>query len=302
MTDNRMSSQEYTEFQKFLEKSCGIVLGNNRHYLINSRLKGLMSEHDIFSIRELITQLKKPGQVNLRKQIIDAMTTNETSWFRDQHPFEALKNIILPELKQRRSLGIWSAACSSGQEPYTISITIEEYLKSSPASFSSNIKIMATDISSSVLAEAKKATYDHLSISRGLSSERQQKFFHKVGTNLWRLNDELAKRVTFREFNLLDNPASLGRFDVIFCRNVLIYFSQENKTAIIEKFAKVLNPGGYLILGSSESIPAALSESFSMVRANRGIIYKIGEPEVSDLQPPHHPACGFAQGGSSTGY
>ncbi len=273
MTDNGMSSQEYTDFQKFLEKSCGIVLGKNRHYLVNSRIKGLMNEHKIPSITELTNRLKNPVNMQLRKQIIDAMTPNETSWFRDQHPFESLKNIIFPEIKKNRSLSIWSAACSSGQEPYTISMTIEEYLKSNPGSFSNNIKITATDISSTILSEAKNATYDCLSISRGLSKERQQKFFQSTN-NQWKIKDDISKRVTFKEFNLLDNPVGLGKFDVIFCRNVLIYFSQENKTEIINKFSKALNPGGYLILGSSESMPSALSQSFDMIRIKRGIVYK----------------------------
>ncbi len=273
MTDNGMSSQEYTEFQKFLEKSCGIVLGNNRHYLVNSRIKGLMNEHKISSITELTNRLKSSVNIQLRKQIIDAMTTNETSWFRDQHPFESLKNIILPEIKKNKSLNIWSAACSSGQEPYTISITIEEYLKSNPGSFSNNIKITATDISPTVLSEAKNATYDLLSMSRGLSDDRQKKFFRSVN-NQWKVKDEISNRVTFKEFNLLDSPVGLGKFDVIFCRNVLIYFSQENKTEIIKKFFKALNPGGYLILGSSESMPSALNSLFDMIRIKRGIVYK----------------------------
>ncbi len=273
MADNEMSSQEYTEFQKFLEKSCGIVLGNNRHYLVNSRIKGLMGEHKISSITELTNRLKNPANIPLRKQIIDAMTTNETSWFRDQHPFESLKNIIFPEIKKNNSLNIWSAACSSGQEPYTISITIEEYLKSNPGSFSNNIKITATDISSTVLSEAKNATYDLLSISRGLSDDRQEKFFSPI-SNKWKVKDKISRRVTFKEFNLLDSPVGLGKFDVIFCRNVLIYFSQENKAEIIKKFSKALNPSGYLILGSSESMPSALSPLFDMIRIKRGIVYK----------------------------
>ena len=273
MTGNGMSSQEYADFQKFLEKACGIVLGSNRHYLINNRLKGLMNEYDISSITELTRRLKNSNNVQLRKQIIDAMTTNETSWFRDQHPFDSLKNTILPELKKNSSLRIWSAACSSGQEPYTISMTIEEYLKNNLVSFSNNIKITATDISSTILSEAKKATYDQLSISRGLSAARQKMFFRKIN-NEWKLNDEISRRVTFKEFNLLDNPVSLGKFDIIFCRNVLIYFSQKNKAEIIKKFAKALNPGGYLILGSSESMPSDLKQCFEMIRSDRGIIYK----------------------------
>ncbi len=273
MTDNGMSSQEYVDFQKFLEKACGIVLGSNRHYLINNRLKGLMNEYDISSITELTRRLKNSNNVQLRKQIIDAMTTNETSWFRDQHPFDSLKNTILPELKKNSSLRIWSAACSSGQEPYTISMTIEEYLKNNLVSFSNNIKITATDISPTILSEAKKATYDQLSISRGLSAARQKMFFRKIN-NEWKLNDEISRRVTFKEFNLLDSPVSLGKFDIIFCRNVLIYFSQKNKAEIIKKFAKALNPGGYLILGSSESMPPDLKQCFEMIRSDRGIIYK----------------------------
>lgn len=271
---NTITPEEYKSFSAFLEKACGITLGENKHYLITSRLQRLMDELGVLDLGNLVERLSRGTEMRLRTMIIDAMTTNETLWFRDAHPFEALRNDILPKLgKQRsRSIRIWSAACSSGQEPYTLSMLATEYSISNPGSLAHPIEIEATDISRSMLEQAKAGIYDDMSLSRGISDERRQRYFRQVGQK-WELRKELRERVRFSELNLMQSYISLGQFDIIFCRNVLIYFSAELRRDIIGRLAKSLNPGGYLFLGSSESITGH-SDEFDMLRSGGAVYYR----------------------------
>ncbi len=270
-----VSPEAYQGFQKFLEESCGIVLGDNRHYLVSSRLHRVMQEHQLSSLDDLLKQLQRSPTSGLREVVIDAMTTNETFWFRDGYPFEVLKTRIFPELAKngRNSIKIWSAACSTGQEAYSISITAQEWRTTNPGALAGDVQIVGTDISPSVLRQAKAGRYDEAAVRRGVSQERQQRHFRKVDDE-WEVRPEIKSRASFREGNLLGNYALLGRFDIIFCRNVLIYFSSDLKRDIIGRMAKALNPGGYLFLGSSESI-SAHSDDFEMVRCNPGVVYKL---------------------------
>lgn len=274
MTPDAITSQDYQAFQKFLENASGIVLGDNKQYLVTSRLTKIMAENklDCFS-----TLMKRIGTDSaLRNRILDAMTTNETSWFRDIFPFDVLKEKLLPEIAQKKpaQVKIWSAACSSGQEPYSLSMMVQEYLASKPGSLPMNaVQIIGTDISPSVLAAARSASYEEVTISRGLSEERKNRYFRRKGT-AWELIEDIKKRVSFREFNLMQGYTLLGRFDVIYCRNVLIYFSPELKRDILSRMAKALNPGGYLILGGSESI-SGYTEDFELVRWRNGVIYQL---------------------------
>lgn len=275
MTVRQISSTEYDDFRNFLQKACGIVLGENKQYLITSRLNRLMNEEQIDTFGNLIKKINLDKR--LRDRILDAMTTNETSWFRDRYPFEILKQEVFPELHRQRAnqLRIWSAASSTGQEAYSISMTIQEYLMSRPGGLPSNVEIVGTDISPTVLADANRGRYDGLSMARGLSPERKERFFKQVpGENVWELRDDLRKRVVFRELNLLSSYSLLGKFDVVFCRNVLIYFSSELKQEILEKIAGVLKPNGYLFLGGSEST-ANYTDRFEMVKLPAGVIYKL---------------------------
>lgn len=181
----------------------------------------------------------------MRERVIDAMTTNETLWFRDVHPFEIFKQVILPELalRQKHTLRIWSAACSSGQEPYSLSMALQEYLWSKPGGLPLGAEILATDISASMLKEAQSGVYEAASLARGLSSERQQRFFEPQGQGLWRAKNEIRARVQFKEWNLKQSFGALGKFDVIFCRNVLIYFSNKLKQDILRRIAAIRLPG-----------------------------------------------------------
>jgi len=274
LTNKDLQQKEYDQFRLFLEQQCGIVLGENKQYLVKSRLAPLMSRFNVDSLSELVTKTLGVHERQLRAAVVDAMTTNETLWFRDQYPFELLKTRLFPEFKAlNRPLKIWSAASSSGQEPYSIAMSVAEFQSSSPGVLKMGAQIIGTDISNTMLDMCKHAEYDALALARGLSAERRKKFFKDSGNGMAQVVDSLKKQVSFRHLNLLDSYALMGKFDIIFCRNVLIYFSPEVKAKIIAQFSQALNPKGYLFLGASESM-SGLSTDFDMVRCNPGIIYQ----------------------------
>ncbi|ASM53168.1 MULTISPECIES: protein-glutamate O-methyltransferase CheR [Pseudoalteromonas] len=274
MNSKDLQQSEYDQFRLFLEQQCGIVLGENKQYLVKSRLAPLMKRFNVESLSQLVNKTLGLHERQLRAAVVDAMTTNETLWFRDQYPFELLKTKLFPEFKGlNRPLKIWSAASSSGQEPYSIAMSVAEFQTSSPGVLRMGAQIVATDISNTMLDMCKHAEYDALALARGLSAERRKKFFKDSGNGMAQVIDPIKKQVNFRHLNLLDSYALLGKFDIIFCRNVLIYFAPEVKAKIIAKFSQALNPKGYLLLGASESM-SGLSNDFDMVRCNPGIIYQ----------------------------
>lgn len=273
--DSPITPEEYAAFKEFLEQACGIMLGDNKQYLVDSRLSRLGREVGVGSLGELLLRIRSDTKAKLRERVIDAMTTNETYWFRDSYPYEVLKKQIFPELGQRgvRTLRVWSAACSSGQEPYGISMMAQEYAREAAGRGPSAVQITATDISPSVLAQAKAGIYDDVALSRGLSSERRSRYFTPVNGR-WQICEEIRRRVTFREFNLMQPYSALGKFELIYCRNVLIYFSPQLKRDILSRLAQALEQGGYLILGASESM-AGYSDAFTAVRFEGGMIYRL---------------------------
>jgi len=269
-----ITPQEYESFKSFLQDACGILLGENKQYLVKSRLRRIIEEHEFSTLGELLDRLKRAGRSNLREVVIDAMTTNETLWFRDNHPFRILQEKLLPEFadgKTNPSLRIWSAASSTGQEPYSVAMVIDEYRRQRPGKLR-DVKITATDISKSVLEVAKTGEYEMIAIGRGLSPERQKQFFTPSVSGSWQIKPNIKSMVEFRELNLLERYA-LGKFDIVMCRNVLIYFSAELKKDILTRIHATLNPGGYLILGASESL-SGLPQLYEMVHCSPGIIYR----------------------------
>lgn len=270
-----ISAPDYERFCRYLESASGITLGANKGYLIRSRLSRIMEEVSASTLGDLLNILERNASASLKVRVVDAMTTNETLWFRDEYPFEILKDTIFPELGAARAqpVRIWSAASSTGQEAYSISMTVSEFQQSRPGTLSGAVQIIATDISPSVIKQAREATYDELEINRGLSLERRSRFFTQVGNKL-RVRDDVKARVDFREVNLQQSFSMLGPFDVVFCRNVLIYFSNDNKRDILARVAKVLKPKGYLFLGGSEPM-ASYSAEFDMVRCPRGVVYRL---------------------------
>ena len=270
-----ITPDEYESFREFLEDASGIVLGDNKHYLITSRITRLMAELSISSFAELLEKMKEDHR--LRRRIMDAMTTNETSWFRDTYPYDFLKDKFFPECKNEKGdpIRIWSAACSTGQEPYSISVTAHEFLLRHPGLIpTDSIQVWGTDISSNALKRARAGVYDDVALSRGMSEDMRKRYFKQEG-NQWRVSDDVKKRVNFQELNLKTGFASLGKFDVIFCRNVLIYFAPNLKSEIMGRLAQNLKPNGYLILGGSETI-SGYSEEFEMLRwKSVGVVYQL---------------------------
>ena len=273
--ERSLSDDIYKQFSDFLEVQCGIVLGTNKQYLVKSRLVPLMAQFSCKSLTDLIHEAMSYRNRDLRAMVIDAMTTNETLWFRDKYPFELLTQKIFPELtEKKKSLKMWSAASSSGQEAYSIAMTALDYKKKKSPHFS--VQITGTDISTTMLNQCKEGIYDSLALSRGLTPEHKRLYFDDVkdGSGKMQINAEVKRLASFKSYNLLDSYGALGKFDIIFCRNVLIYFSSEVKSKIINQFAGALNPGGYLVLGASESM-TGLCDKFEMIRCNPGIIYKL---------------------------
>lgn len=269
-----ITPQEYEAFKTFLQDACGILLGENKQYLVKSRLRRIMEENKLSTLGELLERVKRSGRSSLKEVVIDAMTTNETLWFRDNHPFRILQEKLLPEFGDRKgaqSLRIWSAACSTGQEPYSVAMIIEEFRRQRPGKLR-DVKITATDISKSVLEVARRGEYEMIAIGRGLSPERQKQFFTPAMNGSWQIRPQIKSMVEFREMNLLERYM-LGKFDIVMCRNVLIYFSAELKKDILTRIHATLNPGGYLILGASESLNG-MPHLYEMVQCHPGIIYR----------------------------
>jgi chemotaxis protein methyltransferase CheR len=269
----KITPAEYEAFKTFLQQACGILLGNGKEYLVSSRLNNIMQEAQVGSLSELLGMIRSAAHSRLKVKVIDAMTTNETFWFRDIGHYILLKETILPALNQQRggAIRIWSAACSSGQEPYNISMIAEEYQALKPSA--RQVQIVATDISSKMLEEARAGVYCGLSVERGLTHEQRQRFFLPKERCL-EVKPQIRQRVSFSSLNLAGSYHGLGKFDVIFCRNVLIYFSNDLKRDIVERMANALNPGGYLFLGSTESINQ-LTKRFEMKVGHGGISYRL---------------------------
>ncbi|EMD1176185.1 protein-glutamate O-methyltransferase [Vibrio harveyi] len=274
MTAITISDQEYRDFSRFLESQCGIVLGDSKQYLVRSRLSPLVTKFKLASLSDLLRDVVTGRNRELRIAAVDAMTTNETLWFRDTYPFTVLADKLLPEMAaNKRPIKIWSAASSSGQEPYSMAMTVLETQQRKPGLLP-NVSITATDISSSMLDMCRAGLYDNLALGRGLSPERRRTFFEDAGDGRMKVKGNVKRLVNFRPQNLMDSYALMGKFDIIFCRNVLIYFSPEMKSKVLNQMANSLNPGGYLLLGASESL-TGLTDRFEMVRCNPGIIYKL---------------------------
>jgi chemotaxis protein methyltransferase CheR len=237
---------------EFINKAAGIVLTTEKAYFIEARLSPVIREEGAKSLDDLMTRAER-GDRRLAQRVIDALTTNETFFFRDKTPFDHFRNIIIPELIGRRPAGkpirIWCAACSSGQEPYSLVMLIDE-MRSQLAG--RNVEIQASDISESILSKAKSGVFNQFEVQRGLPTKLLLQYFSKDGDN-WKISQDVVRRINFFKFNLLDEPRSLGTFDVIFCRNVLIYFDRPTRSGIFDRLADRLAPDGFMLLGGAES-------------------------------------------------
>lgn len=278
MTIDEIGLPQYQMFCQFLEKACGIVLGDNKQYLVRSRLAPLIKSKEGATFNSYIDSVVK-GDLGSQRAAIEVMTTNETLWFRDGYPFKLLTSDIFPQLTPQKSakynsaLRIWSAACSSGQEAYSIGMTWLNYQKNNVSAARNKVEIVGTDISSEMLQHCQQGIYDQLAISRGLPVQFQKDYFDPLEGNKLKVKPELKILTAFKPINLLASYTALGQFDIIFCRNVLIYFSPEVKKQILQKIAACLQEDGILFLGASESI-SDLSDEFVMVRSSLGLYYQ----------------------------
>lgn len=277
MADQAMTPGEFSALSAYIERACGIHLAPEKAYLIETRLTKLMVLSGCENFGEFHRLAESGKDPSLPEKIINAMTTNETLWFRDEHPFKILVDKVLSSLAERLLRGeasrvrIWSAAAATGQEPYSLAMSVHEFCERERRVKPSQFEIVGTDISSAALTIAKAGRYDGLAITRGLPDAMKLKYFQQDG-RVWQLKPEILSSVDFRRFNLQHSPAELGRFDVIFARYVLIYFTDELKRKIIDGFATQLNPRGCLFLGGTESL-RGLSERFRLENHAGGAYY-----------------------------
>jgi chemotaxis protein methyltransferase CheR len=260
---------DYEFLRKLLKERSGLDLSADKQYLVESRLIPLARRAGLAGIAELTAKMRS-GSEALTTEVVEAMTTNETFFFRDKIPFDHLRETVLPELllarANRRSLRIWCAASSSGQEPYSIAMCLKEFAS---ALTGWRIEILATDLSQGVLDKSRAGIFSQFEVQRGLPIHMLVKHFTQVG-ELWQLNADIRAMVQHRQLNLLQDFSHLGTFDVIFCRNVLIYFDQDTKAGIFDRLARMLEADGVLALGAAESV-VGITDAFKPYPDRRGL-------------------------------
>jgi chemotaxis protein methyltransferase CheR len=260
---------EYEYLRKLLKEHSGLDLSADKQYLVESRLIPLARKAGLLGIGELVQKVKS-GSDALTIDVIEAMTTNETFFFRDKIPFDHLRQTVIPELMQaragRRALRIWCAASSTGQEPYSIAMLLKEF---STQLIGWRVEIVATDLSLGVLEKARAGIFSQFEVQRGLPIQLLVKHFRQIG-ELWQLNADIRAMVQHRQLNLMQDFSHLGTFDVIFCRNVLIYFDQDTKIGMFDRLAKSLEADGVLALGAAESV-VGMTDAFKPCPERRGL-------------------------------
>lgn len=273
-----MKVEDFNLLATMLKERSGLVLGQDKSYLLETRLMPVARKHGQKGLEELCAEVRKKNK-QVMTDITEAMTTNETLFFRDQKPFDQFRDAILPMLMENRQssrrIRVWCAACSGGQEPYSLAMILKE-LGAKLAGW--RIEIVATDISVEMLEKAKTGLYTQFEVQRGLPITLLVKYFRQTGDK-WQLDASIRSMIQFREFNLLESPDALGSFDVVFCRNVLIYFDQETKKKVLDGIAKRMPKDGTLLLGGAETV-LGVTESFKPVAGRRGI-YQLTDGELS---------------------
>ncbi|MDX2095304.1 MAG: protein-glutamate O-methyltransferase CheR [Alphaproteobacteria bacterium] len=264
-----LSNDEFDFISTLLKQRSGLALTPDKGYLIDTRLGPIAKANGMADVRELIARLRSNPSAPLVHQVVESMTTNESMFFRDAKPFDQLAKVILPDLKAkgRNSIRIWSAACSTGQEAYSIAMTLKEEAAKYPG-FSA--EIYATDLADKVVDRAKAGMYSQFEIQRGLPISLLMKYFTQRPNNNWEINDAIKSMVKFTTGNLLAPYAAVGRFDIIFCRNVLIYFDEKTKADVLDRMAAILNVPGYLFLGGSETTNG-LTTKYKTIENHRGL-------------------------------
>jgi chemotaxis protein methyltransferase CheR len=269
-----LSPMDFQFVSQLVRQRSAIVLEPEKSYLLEARLAPLARAEGYGSIDAMVTQMRTQSNNGLHRKVVEAMTTNETSFFRDLHPFDALRKVVMPEvMKQRqaeRQLNIWCAACSSGQEPYTVAMTLLEHF---PQLSGWSVKILATDISGEMVTRSRAGRYGQIEVNRGLPANLLVKYFEKKGMD-WVVKPEAQRLCEFRELNLIESWGAMPMMDVVFLRNVLIYFDVETKRSILANVRRVIHRWGYLFLGGAETT-INLGDVFERVQFDKAGCYRL---------------------------
>lgn len=273
-----MKAADFETLATLLKKRSGLALSEDKSYLLESRLMPVVRRRRLSGLEELATEIRRNCDESLLTEVTEVMTTNESFFFRDIKPFDQFRDVVLPFLKESRAscktVRIWSAACSNGQEPYSLAMILREM----QALFSGwRFDIVATDISHDVLKKAQDGVYSQFEVQRGLPIQLLVKYFKQVESG-WQIDPSIRSAVQYKYFNLLEPMTSLGTFDIVFCRNVLIYFDQATKSDVLGRICKQMNPEGYLYLGGAETV-LGISDQFRPVQGQRGL-YEVASREV----------------------
>jgi chemotaxis protein methyltransferase CheR len=279
---------DYDYLRKLLKERSGLTLSADKQYLVESRLLPVARKAGVDGLGGLVQKLKSPGAEPLIVEVVEAMTTNESFFFRDKIPFDLFRNAMMPTLlagrASQRQIRIWCAAASTGQEPYSLAILLKE-MATQVAGW--RIEILSTDLSTEVLEKAKVGIYSQFEVQRGLPIQMLVKYFTQVGET-WQVSPEIRSMVQYKPLNLLHNFSHLGPFDIVYCRNVLIYFDQDTKVDVLGRLAKVMAPDGYLVLGAAETV-VGLTDIFKPVPDQRGLYAPNGAVRATakpGLAPP----------------
>lgn len=266
-----MTNEDFDLLCRMLKERSGLVLTRDKAYLLESRLLPVARKRNMKSLDELIVLLRGRPEGELVRDVIEAMTTNKSFFFRDIKPFDQFRNFVIPQLLKTRaakkSMRVWSAACSSGQEPYSIAMILAEEKATRLQGWS--IELVATDLSTEILEKAQAGLYSQFEVQRGLPIQLLVKYFKQQGDR-WQIDAAIRGMVKFRCLNLLDDFTPMGHFDVIFCRNVLIYFDQATKTVVLDRVARMLPADGFLYLGGAETV-IGITDKFQSLTEQRGI-------------------------------
>jgi chemotaxis protein methyltransferase CheR len=277
-----MNRDDFDMICRLLRQRSGLVLSPDKAYLMESRLLPVARKWKLAGFEDLVKSIRSKPDEALVRDVVEAMTTNESFFFRDIKPFDQFKELVLPAMLKNRAgqrrLRIWSAACSSGQEPYSLAMILSE-MAAQLAGWT--IEIIATDLSSEILTRAKEGVYSQFEVQRGLPVTLLVKYFTQSGDR-WQINPKIRSMVDYREFNLLADPGPLGRFDVVFCRNVLIYFDQETKAKVLDRLANLMPEDGFLFLGGAETV-LGLTERFKLINGQRGVYGVVPKSEQTRI-------------------
>lgn len=264
-----LSPADFDFLSNLLKQRSGLALTADKGYLIETRLQPVAKANGLTDVKALVANMRLNPNGPTVAQVVESMTTNESMFFRDTKPFDHLKQVILPALKEagKKNIRIWSAACSTGQEPYSIAMTLKEEAAKYPGL---NVEIYATDLAEKVLERGRSGLYSQFEVQRGLPIMMLMKYFEQRPGNMWEIKPELKSMVKYATGNLLTPYSAMGKFDIVFCRNVLIYFDEKMKSDVLDRMGAIMNAPGYLFLGGAEST-LGLTKKFKPSDGNRGL-------------------------------